>query len=136
MGGLRAGGRKRRFGISIPEALARDLDELAEALSTDRSRLVGQAIRAFIQEHKHHVAPHFCLGLFVVVAFPGRSRMPELLEEFRDVVQGYNHFHTGGYCIEVVVVSGFSERIKALHTALLEAEGCSVRYLPLAHRSI
>jgi len=128
-------GRKRRFGISIPEALAKDLDRLAEAFSTDRSRLVDQAIRAFVQEHRHHLAPHECLGLFVVVALSGRSRMVDLLEDFRDVIQGYNHLHARGYCIEIVVVSGHSERIKALHTALLEAEGCSVRYVPLAHES-
>ena len=127
-------GRKRRFGISIPEPIARDLDRLAEALSLDRSKLVRQAIAAFIQEHKHHLVPHECLGLMVVVTVPGCFKMADLLEEFRDVVRGYNHFHARGYCIEVAVVIGPSERIRDMH-GILSAKECSVRYIPLAHEA-
>ncbi|RLI12972.1 CopG family transcriptional regulator [Candidatus Bathyarchaeota archaeon] len=125
--------RKRRFGISVPEELANDLDKLAEALEADRSRLVNEALRAFIQDHKHHLTPHECTGLLIVVASPGCSRIPDLLEAYRDVVQGYNHFHAGGCCIEVVLVSGPSARVRALHGAALKAPGCSVRYVPVAH---
>ena len=127
------GGRKRRFGISVPEELAQDLDRLAEALSADRSRLVNEALRAFIEDHRHHLAPHECTGLLIVVAAPGSSRVPDLLEDFRDVVQGYNHFHASGLCIEVLFVSGPSSRVRALHGAVLRAPGCSVRYVPVGH---
>ena len=128
-----ARGRKRRFGISVPEDLAEALDRLAEALSADRSRLVSEALRAFMEDHKHHLVPHECTGLLIVVAAPGRSKVPSLLEEFRDVVQGYNHFHTPGFCIEVLFVSGPSARVSALHGAVLKEPSCSVRYVPVGH---
>jgi len=127
------GGRKRRFGVSVPEDLAGALDRLAEALSADRSRLVSEALRAFVEDHEHHLAPHECTGLLIVVAASGRSKVPSLLEEFRDVIQGYNHFHTRGLCVEVIFVSGPSARVSALHGAVLKEPGCSVRYVPVGH---
>ena len=125
--------RKKRFGVSVPESLAEDLDRLAEALGADRSSLVKEAIRAFVQEHKHHLVPHECTGVLILVVLPGCSGTPSLLREFGDVVQGYSHFHTRGLCIEVVLVSGPSARVKALHAALMKLPGYTVRYVPIAH---
>jgi len=58
---------KVRFGISIPEDLSRELDELAEKTNVSRSELVEQAIRNMLNDYIHYLVPHECEGVMVAV---------------------------------------------------------------------
>ncbi len=122
--------RRRRFGVSVPEELAASLDALASKLGRDRSSLVAEALRTFIHDHIHLLEPHRCAG--VVVAWSrGGDGLRQKLEEYMDIVKGHMHTHIGGYCVNILVVEGDSERIASLAKDLSSIPGCVARYIPL-----
>ncbi len=128
------GGRRRRFGVSIPEELASQLDEIATAMGRDRSSLVAEALRTYIHDHVHLARPHRCRGVLVVWSRRG-SAPPELhrmVEEFNDVIIGYMHAHLDDYCVDVMLVAGGSERIAGLARRASQLPGCTARYIPLS----
>ncbi len=122
---------KRRFGISIPEELAKYLDILADILRTDRSRLVCEALEKYIHDHMDYIAPHECYGVMTIAGLTNSAQLMEIIEENRDVICGYTHTHTKGECIELIIVSGPSSRIAELHRRFLEIPKCRVRYMPV-----
>jgi len=122
---------KRRFGISIPQNLAEALDKLASRLGVSRSELVALALREFLHDHSHYLYEHECTGVIVLVGSEKQQKNVEtLLESYRDIVRAYVHTHTGGKCIEVIIVSGHSMQIQTLHRKLAEI-GCKPRFIPL-----
>ncbi len=119
---------KVRFGISIPEELSRELDQLAEKVNISRSDLVEQAIRNMLTDYMHYLVPHECQGVMVAVC-PENKGSETVVEEFSDVAGTYLHFHQRSMCFEVLMVSGPSKRITELHGRLVSL-GCGVRFLP------
>ncbi len=129
--------RKRRFGVSVPADLAGDLDRLAEMLGVDRSRLVEQALRSHVHDYLYLLVPHSCMGILVVTRTPGAS-MEEffrVVAEYRDVIRIYSHLHVEEACVETMIVSGSSERIRGLYRRLEEV-GYHARYIPLDYRGV
>ncbi|OYT51568.1 MAG: CopG family transcriptional regulator [Desulfurococcales archaeon ex4484_204] len=124
-------GRKRRFGVSVSEGVAEALDRLAEVLNADRSSLVEDAIRVFIDDHLHYLVPHRCGGVMMISGRVERGRLFKAIENNRDVVRSYTHTHVGGLCLETLIVEGPSSKIVKLHKELLEIPGCRVRYMPI-----
>lgn len=127
------GNTKRRFGISIPEEIAKDLDELASKLETDRSSIVSEAIRTYVHDHLHYLTPHKCMGLLIIFSQKGEKsyrKFFKIIEKYRDVIASYTHLHIDEKCIEVLVLSGSSGKIRDLHREFTVI-GCKARYLPL-----
>lgn len=127
------GNNKRRFGISIPEDMARDLDKLASKLSIDRSSIVCEAIRTYIHDHLHYLTPHKCMGVLILFSHISRNNYKKffnIIERYRDVIISYTHHHIEEKCIEVLILSGSSEKIQSLHREFMVI-GCKARYLPL-----
>ncbi|MEB3861053.1 MAG: CopG family ribbon-helix-helix protein [Desulfurococcales archaeon] len=122
---------RRRFGVSLPEDLASKLDSLSERLGLDRSRLVEQAVRAFLDDYSHLLVPHRCSGVMILSCRSGSEEaLARVMEEYRDIVSTRFHSHTGDRCVEAVVVEGDTSRITRLHQDL-EKAGCRARYIPL-----
>jgi Predicted transcriptional regulators containing the CopG/Arc/MetJ DNA-binding domain and a metal-binding domain len=119
---------KVRFGISIPEDLSRELDELAEKTNVSRSELVEQAIRNMLNDYIHYLVPHECEGVMVAVC-PSDRGSEAVIEGFSDITTTYVHSHRGGMCVEVLFLEGPSKRISELHGRLTSL-GCGVRFLP------
>lgn len=122
-------GRKRRFGISIPEDVASDLDILAEKLNVDRSKLVCEAIRTYIRDHVHYLSPHECYGVITLIS-NDNIRLLRVIEEFKDIIKEFTHIHIDEKCINALVVSGSSTKIAELHKRLLDIF-YNVRFVPL-----
>ncbi len=126
-----ARGGRRRFGVSIPEPLARSLDELAKKFGRDRSSLVAEALRTYIHDHEHFLLEHVCSGVIIAWSESGTSKgIREAVEEFMGVVKAHLHAHINSYCVDVLVVEGRSSRILELVKKIMN-EGCIVRYIPL-----
>lgn len=121
---------KRRFGISIPDELAVELDEFVRITGSDRSSVVCEAIKQYVYEHRHYEVEHNCSGLLICVRKESRKKKSINIDEFRDVVKNYVHFHLDNMCIEIFVVAGLSNRISKLHYLLREATPY-VRYYSL-----
>lgn len=124
-------GRKARFGISLPEELARKLDTLSSLLGTDRSTLVAEALAEFLHEKSHVLEPHICEGMFMVAyRFEERERITEVLKAYDSVIVTRIHVHSKeGYCVELAYARGPSEEITALERDLRKANAVNVRYL-------
>ena len=123
--------KKKRFGISIPCDMADDLDRLAKELKCNRSSLVAEALRTYIHDHLHYITPHKCKGVIIVFGENGSDR--SLIEEFREIILSYNHYHIGKTCIETLIVDGDSSKIRELHSRLIN-RGCNIRYIPVANQ--
>ena len=119
---------KVRFGVSLPEELGRQLDELARKVNVSRSELVEMAIKSMIADYMHYLVPHDCKGVMVALC-PGDSGSERVVEEFSDVISTYVHSHQDNMCLEVLLLSGPSRRISELHGRLTKI-GCGVRFLP------
>jgi len=128
--------KKRRFGISIPERLAKSLDALTQALGADRSSLIREALREYLHDHSHYLKPHECGGVMILLENRDHMYLLHILEEYDDIVCNYNHVHVGRYCIDIVVVSGSSSRIAHLHNRLLSELKCRIRYIPIGKCSL
>ena len=101
--------KKRRFGISIPSDVAENLDALAKILEIDRSKIVEQALRSYILDYIHYLYPHKCRGIMIVYRETEHEiRVLSILEEFRDIVLSYSHYHVDKLCIESLIISGDS----------------------------
>ncbi len=127
------GERRRRFGVSIPESIARSLDALARVLGRDRSSLVAEALRTYIHDHEHLLVEHKCSGVVVAWSAKGKTGgdLRSVIEEYMDMVKGHLHAHVDGYCVDVLVVEGVSSTITELVKRIMELGGCTVRYIPL-----
>ncbi len=121
--------KKRRFGISIPEDVASDLDVLAEKLNVNRSKLVCEAIRTYIRDHVHYLTPHECYGVITLIS-NDNVQLLKVIEEFKDIIKEFTHIHIDEKCINALVVSGSSTKIAELHKRLLSAF-YNVRFVPL-----
>ncbi len=120
--------QKKRFGVSVPMDLAVQLDELADKLGVDRSSLVVEALRTYIHDHMHILKPHKCMGVMISTGII--KDLGKIIENYRDIIIAYNHYHVDGKCIVTMIVSGDSSRIQSLSADLLSRK-CMVRYIPL-----
>ncbi|MCE4607205.1 MAG: ribbon-helix-helix domain-containing protein [Desulfurococcales archaeon] len=122
---------KRRFGISIEERLAIDLDLLATRLGTTRSSLVERAIEEYVHDRLHIITPHDCEGILLV------KHSAKLAGKVSNVIEGYTdialmglHFHTGdGTCVRMLHLKGNSTRITEFERRLREIGVDMTRYI-------
>ena len=127
-------GRKRRFGVSLPEDVASDLDSLAEMLKVDRSKLVSEAVRTYVRDHAHYLIPHECYGVITLIS-NDNLKLLKVIEEFKDIIREFTHVHIEENCVNALVVSGSSTKIAELHRKLLDAFR-NVRFVPLGECKI
>jgi len=124
--------RRRRFGVSLPSGMAKELDALAARLRTDRSKLVEHAVASFLNEYKHYLYDHECSGVMIISGSFDRGRVASILDEYKDIILSTTHIHVNGLCTEIVVVQGSSGKIAEMHTELSSVRGCNVRYIPFS----
>nr|MDO8117923.1 CopG family ribbon-helix-helix protein [Candidatus Sigynarchaeota archaeon] len=120
-----------RVSVTIPKALLGRLDEYCEDLGTNRSGVVRDAIRAFLNKSIAKDPAAFIDG-FVIVSFNHHRR--GLLDELTDIehhskLQIYStlHVHVGPEnCSEVIAIKGktgevkdFFDKIQALKGILM-----------------
>lgn len=121
---------KERFGVSVPAELSRKVKELASKRGVSRSELVAEMMRNYITDLEHENSPHYCTGIMVIVKERTEANLERVYETFKEIIIGYTHQHVEGTCVNVVFVSGPSEKIEDLSKSLNTC-GCFTRYLPL-----
>jgi len=121
---------KKRFGVSLPSELAYKLDEIANLIGSDRSSIVAEALNQYIHEHEHYMSEHECAGAIISVSPQDAHSEIIAIDEFRDIVKHYAHYHVENMCIELFIVVGSSERILQLHNRVRKISPY-VRFIPL-----
>ncbi len=107
--------KRRRFGVSLPEELACELDKISRECGLDRSSVVATALEKYVEDMSHFKNKHECLGVCIAVT----EGEPSLrLEEFRDIVVSYYHNHTRGVCLNIFVFRGDSNKVLELYYRL------------------
>lgn len=120
---------KRRFGVSISEDVADDLDTLAKTLGVDRSRIIEEAVRSYLEDHRHLMVDHKCSGVIVALC-SNNVEVANIVRFHKRIIHGYMHMHLDGYCLDLIIVNGESGGIALLYGDLKKI-GCRVRYLPV-----
>jgi CopG family nickel-responsive transcriptional regulator len=120
---------KRRFGVSLPDELAKAVDELARVWGVDRSTVIAEAVRNYLL--LQHTGPTV-KGVMVVIDGDEEPLPIDILHEFNDVVKGHLHLHVDGSCLNIVVVKGSRARLSELASRVRSRRPyCQLYYVPL-----
>ncbi len=119
---------KKRFGISLDESLAASIDLLSDKLGVNRSRLIEEAIRNYLEDHSHLLVPHRCRGV-IVATCPSSWMTRRVAEDYKEVINAWLHAHVQGECVEMLVVEGETDEIAKLYSTVKKM-GCRSRYIP------
>ncbi|MEL9991627.1 MAG: CopG family ribbon-helix-helix protein [Thermoproteus sp.] len=110
----------KRFGVSLPNELAQEVDKLSRELGVTRSAIVAQAVSAFVQSYSQHLKDgHVCLGA-VLSLTEGVELLSELIEQYKELIANYSHIHIGDKCVSVFVVHGDGRKIGEFLVGLSE----------------
>ncbi|RYZ80427.1 MAG: nickel-responsive transcriptional regulator NikR [Proteobacteria bacterium] len=117
-----------RFSVSLPASLARDLDDMiVQKGYSNRSLALGDMIRASLVDHKQSLGGEIAGTITLLFDHhkPSLQRvMTEMQHDHTDLIVSTLHVHLDhDNCLEVLVVRGDGERIRALCDALVSIKG-------------
>ncbi len=69
----------------------------------------------------------------MIVSCKDETAAKEAIDKFQDVAKTYIHTHENNICIELLFVSGPSEKIAELQKSLEKEGKCQPRYVPLVN---
>ena len=105
--------------LSVPEKLLKLVENsIKEQGFANRSEIVRQALRTFIQESKNLRELEGQIAASITIIYERGARKEQISEiqhSFGNIISTYLHAHIEeDYCIEVIVVKGDAERIRKL----------------------
>ena len=118
-----------RFSVSLPGALARQLDGMTrEKGYANRSQAIADMIRAHLVEHQQQFGSGEIAGSITLVYDHHRHHLQDLLTDLqhdhRDAIISALHCHLDhDNCLEVLAVRGAADEIKKLADELIAAKG-------------
>jgi len=118
-----------RFSVSLPAALARELDQMAREKGYDnRSLAMADMIRAHLVEHRQQHGAAEIAGSITLVYDHHKHHLQDLLtdlqHEHREVIISTLHCHLDhDNCLEVLAVRGPARDIKRLADEMIAAKG-------------
>ena len=129
---------KKRFGVYVPEDLARDLEACMKTLGLkSKSKLVQEALRLFINEHKWKLRGK-AVGIVGVVynheAQDVDEKLTDIQHEYLDVIISSVHVHLDERrCMLAIIVRGSTKKIRELLNEMIRISGIlTVRQMLLA----
>jgi len=122
--------KKTRVSLSIPTDLLEDFDGLSKSLGhPNRSKAVGEAMRAFVSSKKWDLAKKGTIPGVILVTYDHHSRglnraLTELQHDFPDVISATMHIHLSKHaCLEAIAFRGEAERVRSLAKVLQSQKG-------------
>ena len=117
-----------KFGVYIPEGLAKDLEECMKFLGIQsKSKFVQESIRAFISEHKWrlHGKAVGVISLIYDHHVKGvDEKLTDVQHDFIDIIIGSLHVHLSkDLCLLVIIVRGGTDRIKKFVGSVMDIRG-------------
>ena len=118
-----------RFSVSMPRALADQLDAMAKARGyLNRSQAVADMVRAHLVEHHAQMGDRQIAGTITLVYDHHRRNIQALLtgiqHDHGGLIVATLHVHLGHHaCMEVLAVRGRADAVKRLADRLVSARG-------------
>jgi CopG family nickel-responsive transcriptional regulator len=118
-----------RFTVSMPRALAGQLDAMARAKGyANRSQAVSDMVRRHVVEHRAQAGTHEIAGTITLVYDHHRRNIQSLLTGLQhdqgDLIVATLHVHLGRHeCMEVLAVRGKVDAVRRLADRLTSAKG-------------
>ena len=119
---------KTKFGVYMPDELVKDLELCMKTTGIkSKSKLIQEALRLFITEHRWRLAGR-AVGIIGVVYNHDVGHVDEeltdLQHEFLDIVISAVHVHLDKEkCMLAIIVRGDTERIKKLLNSIMGLRG-------------
>jgi len=109
--------------VSLPDSLAQDLDAFSHARGySGRSELVRAALRDFLARETTMTREGPGTATLTLLYDEGNERaIGEIRHNHTDIVTSMMHSHAAGHCVEVFVINGPRERLRAFADALRAA---------------
>jgi len=118
-----------RLSISLPRALAKQLDQMAREKGYDnRSLAVADMIRDQLIEHRQNFGDHEIAGTITLVYDHHKQHVQATLTDIQhdhpDVILSTLHVHLDHHnCLEVLAVRGKARTVKKIADELIAAKG-------------
>ncbi|MDD2763200.1 MAG: nickel-responsive transcriptional regulator NikR [Opitutaceae bacterium] len=118
-----------RFSVSLPPALARELDRMSREKGYDnRSLAIADMIRAHLIEHRQQQGKGETAGSITLVYDHHRHHLQDLLTDRQHdhggVIISTLHAHLDhDHCLEAILVRGTARELKKLANELITAKG-------------
>jgi CopG family transcriptional regulator, nickel-responsive regulator len=118
-----------RFSISVPRALARQLDQMSrEKGYHNRSLAVGDMIRDHLVEHRQNFGNQEIAGTITLVYDHHKQHVQAALTDIQhdhhEVILATLHVHLDHHnCLEVLAVRGRAAVVKKIADELIAAKG-------------
>lgn len=122
---------KRRFGISVPEGLARELEEVAVKDGVDRSKLVSVALSEYLHREKHVSREHKCSGILIIHGLLGYG---QLGRQAWSIVRSIHSVRLSEGYITILVVEGSYSDILELRREIVQGtrkNALITEYIPI-----
>ncbi len=122
---------KTKFGVYVPDELVRDLELCMKTTGIkSKSKLIQEALRLFIAEHRWRLAGK-AVGIIGVVYNHDvghvDEKLTDLQHEFLDIVVSTVHVHLDKEkCMLAIIVRGDTDRIKKLLNSIMGLRGVLV----------
>jgi CopG family nickel-responsive transcriptional regulator len=119
----------KRFGVSIPDGLLRQLDRLAGQKGyTNRSEAIRDLIRGCLVEKEWSAGNAAVVGTITLVysheAHELSDRLTDLQHRHHQNIISTTHIHLDEHnCLEVLIVRGKSRKIKEIADRLISTKG-------------
>jgi CopG family transcriptional regulator, nickel-responsive regulator len=126
---LESAGLATRFSVSLPEGLARDLDAMVKEKNyASRSLAVADMVRDALVQHRQHATAAEIAGTITLVFDHHKRNLQETLtniqHEHHETIISTLHVHLDHHnCLEVLVVRGAGDEIRAMADALIATKG-------------
>ncbi len=105
--------------FSMPGESAAEIDELQKILGLKgRSELVRAALRSLGNEAKEHSKLKGKVNAVLVVSHEHHDSLEKILHSNDEMVKTHMHQHVGKKCIEIFLIEGTAEKIRALYSEL------------------
>jgi CopG family nickel-responsive transcriptional regulator len=118
-----------RFSVSLPAALLRQLDEMAEEKGyANRSQAIADMIRAQLVEHRRKASTGEIAGTITLVYDHHKphvqATLTDIQHDHHEVIVATLHVHLDhDNCLEALVVRGPARVIKKIADELIAAKG-------------
>ncbi|MET1160114.1 MAG: CopG family ribbon-helix-helix protein [Thermoprotei archaeon] len=111
--------RPVKFGVYLPEELASELEELSRNLGIkSKSRIVQEALRLFITEHRWRTRGSVCGAIGVLYNHEIKGvdeKLTDIQHKYLDVIIATVHVHLDPEkCMLLIVTRGSSDRVRDL----------------------